>query len=365
MMLRLWRCEWVLILIILLLGCQKEDDMLQAIIASLSANQPEETQEEFQGALVLTFDDTPYAPTWLEYHNAYGIAQNWKATFFTIHDSQANTDILKILHDYGHEIANHTYGHFHWVADYMLTHTAEEYYLEHIKPWDDELVANGIQRPTSFRFPYDYLNHDVIDYLLAGNTQYNQVALANQHKFETVVLDTNIFYNCDRLSISLSIPRVGGSLSLPQIKDCMDYAKANKKAVCFFAHGLGLDPLYVEIIDYANSIGLPMMTVSELNNIAPCTREFDGVAPTIGTLSVAVEGAGDVGLSCTATDDVAVVSYDIWVDDVYRYRYYRKDLHSTFLIPNLVDGQTCSFKVKALDKYGNSSEFSNTVTATP
>ena len=66
------------------------------------------------GAVALTFDDGPSAPSTAEILDALA-KENAKATFFVVgHNVQRNPQLLRRIHDEGHTIGNHTWSHPHY-----------------------------------------------------------------------------------------------------------------------------------------------------------------------------------------------------------------------------------------------------------
>lgn len=97
---------------------------------------------------------------------------NVKATFFCVGDElESNTNIRKIIKDMyvnGHEIANHTYTHFHG-----LTKLKEKEIFFEIEKCSD--IIEGIigVRPVGFRAPGYDINNKIIEILEALNFKYD------------------------------------------------------------------------------------------------------------------------------------------------------------------------------------------------
>lgn len=102
----------------------------------------------------LTFDDgpSPFTPKILEILNAYNI----RATFFVLGEqAKNNPEMIKIMHDAGHLIANHTWNH----PD--LTKLSTEDVKREINDSNSVIEELTGHRPRLFRPPYGKTNADV------------------------------------------------------------------------------------------------------------------------------------------------------------------------------------------------------------
>ncbi len=80
-----------------------------------------------------------------------------RATFFVVgHETQANLDLVKRLHDQGHEIANHTYNHR------RLPALSETEILSELQQTNDVIRAATGESPRLFRPPGGQFNTKVI-----------------------------------------------------------------------------------------------------------------------------------------------------------------------------------------------------------
>lgn len=105
--------------------------------------------------LALTFDDGPhaeYTPRILETLQRHKA----KATFFVLGSHiKGNEALLKQIHDQGHEIGNHTWGHPY------LTRLSLEQVTQEIARTQDAIIAAGVPAPQLFRPPYGDINDSI------------------------------------------------------------------------------------------------------------------------------------------------------------------------------------------------------------
>ena len=331
----------------------------------------------FDGGVFLSFDDLD--PTgWKAYHDNYGEALGWKATFYLIPYAAgqgAQYDTMKLLYDYGHEMGVH-HSFFQPSVYLAQGNTAEDYYNTYVKEVEDQLILHGMPKPTSWRFPYNHLNKDITDDLLA-NRGYKTVTPGHVPDYFTNPTETNIFYLFDRYPTAM---RIDGSYVQSRIEAILDYAKANRLLVGFLGHGIGAggqtETNLNHLIPYVNSIGLPFLTASEVYDLQG-TRVQDATIPTIGTLSLdsyGASGSGTLYITCAAIDNAD--GYDIHIDHkdglgfIDQYVYYGEQMNA-FIVRYLTPGQEIDIKVKAWrrhynnTRWDNRSAFSNTITVTP
>lgn len=314
---------------------------------------------ESKAGLVMSFDDL-YVDDWIEYHDTYGKQRGWRASFMANVGYPNQMDKLKYLYDEGHEIANHTNNGFSDPEKFINEpgESPETYYNTYVKTFEDSIISYGMPKPTSFRFPRNRLSTDVTNDLL-NNRGYKIVTPASRGSLQSPIGDTNIYYNFDRYPIALDYVVVG---TQPEFEALMDYALENKLVLNFFAHGImNYYQRTNDIIDYANAIGLPMLHVSEMYDI-PGSIPPDGEDPVIGTLTIDSLNSSQVFVSCSATDNIKVVGFNVWENGLNLYPRYESVLVNHPL--NIVSGEAYTFELQAFDKAGNVSLKSNTISFT-
>lgn len=206
----------------------------------LIANLLDNIQADTPG-VVLSFDDSSRVDSWMNYHNDFGQFNGWKATFYCyIHSGYA--DEMKFLNDYGHEIGNHTKNHYNGVNEYIAAgNTPEDYYLEYLKPFDDWALSVGLRKVESFRFPYNFLNAEVKDWLLA-NDKYKIVTPGdNENNVYPIPSATTCIYDYNRLNyqFGLSMGRHRDWHNEQAFMDLLQYALDYNKVVQFYGHSIG------------------------------------------------------------------------------------------------------------------------------
>lgn len=86
----------------------------------------------------------------------------------------------------------------------------------------------------------------------------------------------------------------------------------------------------------------------------------DDEAPIIGTLSYANVDYSSVELTCSATDNEGVTSFEVYDDGVLLTEIQESDL-SGYVLDNLPSNTSMLLSLKAKDSAGNLSDFSNTI----
>ena len=367
---------WILILLI---SCSKDEDMRMFISSINTIETPTEisgctdpTAENynplatvddgsciypstFDGGLFISFDDL--APdNWKLYHDNHGVSRNWKATFYITKHSIGLESLyatMKILEDYGHEIGTH--GTFNEPSLYLSQGNTElDYYNTYVKPVEDQIVAAGMTKPKTFRFPYSHLSPE-IETDLKTNRGYTMITPHYPEPLASPITDTNIFYNFDNYAIAKTY--AGGYIE-SQWDELLDYARDNGLVLCIMGHGISdQDAIKLNhIIDYGTSIGLTMLTASEVVSLTGSIGT-NTTAPTIGTLTINSSGLGEFTMSITATDDIQVVGFDIYLNGIYRRTYNGASMSNVSI--GFLDAGTYNVTVKARDRHRNTSSFSN------
>lgn len=107
--------------------------------------------------VAITFDDGPskkYTEKILDILNKYNV----KATFFTVgKNAEENPELLRRIHQEGHEIGNHTYSH-----PQMRDLSVEEINSEIVKTQEIIYDITGIT-PVLFRPPGGYLSNNIVE----------------------------------------------------------------------------------------------------------------------------------------------------------------------------------------------------------
>lgn len=105
-----------------------------------------------QPVIAMTFDDGPHAtltPKLLDLLKE----RNIKATFFMVGEcAEANPDIVKRIHDEGHEVANHSWNHP------SLTKLSPDAVASQLNKTSDAIAAACGVRPVLMRPPYGAVN---------------------------------------------------------------------------------------------------------------------------------------------------------------------------------------------------------------
>lgn len=121
--------------------------------------------------IAFTFDDGPnplYTPQILEIFEQY----NGKATFFVIGNQiEKHPEIARMVHEQGHELANHTYTHP------AMAELNEEQLQQEVLQAEKLIEDITGKKPQSFRPPYFSYNDTVAEYL--SSLSYNVFGAVN------------------------------------------------------------------------------------------------------------------------------------------------------------------------------------------
>lgn len=258
-----------------------------------------------QPGVVLTFDDYTRVSTWVNYHNTYGEAKGWKATFF-INQSDSTISNLQYLYSKGHAIENHSTYHYNGVNNYMLNGTAAGYYNTYLKPLDDWIKANGMPQPSCFRYPYNYTNQEVTAYLLDNNIYKIISPGIGIYGTSQLIRTYDCVYDYDNYPEALSIDRYIPDYSVQTIMDVLAYAKNNNKIVMFYGHSIGNQGIFQSvtdisllnaICDYVNENGMRFYLASELADLQGVSTSVKCTA--IGTFDDATDNGGSYTFTAT------------------------------------------------------------------
>jgi peptidoglycan/xylan/chitin deacetylase (PgdA/CDA1 family) len=183
----------------------------------------------FRGGVVLTFDDQ-YVDSWYNINNVLD-RYNWLGTFFvnrfrSLNDN--NIKKLKLLRDYGHEIAGHGFNHVNAV-EYVRDYGIDAYLENEIYPMKKVMAEYGFQA-TSFAYPFGVRNAE-LDVVLLREFK---IIRATTYGTMEVTLQ-RCFYNNNNLVWGIGIDNSYG-LSMEYIKSLLEFAQTEDKIVIFYAH---------------------------------------------------------------------------------------------------------------------------------
>jgi len=247
-----------------------------------------------KGKLILTFDEVTVS----QYNVAFPLfaSKGVKATTYIISDLPGTNAAymtwanLREMHANGWDIQCHTKDHTE------LTTLTEVQVLAELQGVNDAFAANGLPAPQHHAYPRGLYNSDIKGWV--GTMR--KTARATDG-------DVDFFYSTygdsDKLSLSATwVDNIdaagyyhGGVNGMTTVKGWMDNANANKGAMILYMHGVSVaggtyeiaTAKISEIIDYAKSIGMDIITMSQLYNLmvktVPVEATTDFVITKIGT----------------------------------------------------------------------------------
>lgn len=220
------------------------------------------------GKLVLTFDDGNLD----NYTNALPllVSKGVAATFYLISGVVGTTGYMtwanaKAMHDAGMDMESHTHGHA-----YLTTLTQEQ--IENDAALSvAAFEANNLPAPQHIAYPYGDHNVKVLNYL-APTYKTGRVVPANVSAFNPKY----IFKNSTKLNLPPAVATDNiDAAGITALKAKMDIVQSNKYGLILYGHKVaavadaGTTSLAVlgDIIDYALSIGMDVITVKQLHSI--------------------------------------------------------------------------------------------------
>lgn len=221
-----------------------------------------DAQKFDNGKLVLTFDDIPRSGlnTGLPLLTVQGV----KATFYVISDFVGTSTFLtwaelNTLYAAGMDLQCHTQTH----TD-LTTLTGAQVIAE-FETVNAAFVANGLPIPTQLAYPFGNFNATVIG-AMAGLRVTGRIVGGS---------DIPIYKNQDKFHLQCYNIDTIDDAGVIAFKILMDNAKLNKTALVTLAHGVDAGGTWISsaqlnsIIDYAQTIGMDIITMSQLNALMP------------------------------------------------------------------------------------------------
>ncbi len=207
--------------------------------------------------------------------------------------------------------------------------------------------------------------------IILGNATSIDTLFLYSNQITTIDLSTNV--DISRLWLQGGNPITSLDLTNNTLLDEINLADADisQSDMDAIFNQLDTNGLSNGTLTVAGNNGISTASYDAYNNLVAKGWTIDIEAPSvpdtenpvIGTLSYANETASTVELSCTATDNVAVVSFDIYKDSVFLKNVTGASLSSE-VITGLSSSTNYNFYVVARDTAGNISSNSNTINFT-
>lgn len=235
------------------------------------------TDQPTTGGVVFWHDDIIRIPTILTYHNNHGNSNGYIATLALNGVTGGYIAQVQTLYNAGYELANHTETHYSTLDAYMATHTAEQYYNEHLAPVDSIITGYGQLPLWSFVWPTGATNSVISDWLIANN-KFNILRNYSVRDYPASLGTCLAFYNGGRIADAVATDHFYGAFAadVDYHKTMMDYAKENGLVIHFLAHDVRDEGTFNPSTDlctstedinarvaYAQEIGLPILTAKE------------------------------------------------------------------------------------------------------
>jgi len=227
---------------------------------------------EARGGVALTFDDA-FIDSWYDAHNVlkeYG----WRATFFVTRFqnlSAARIEKLRVLRDYGHEIAHHGASHRNALT-YVNEHGIDAYLENEIFPMAEQMKEEGFN-PTAFAYPFGTTSarNAIIDEALLQHFKIVRGTGGWDRFYD--------YYNNNNLILGEGIDMGSGSTPEQWYINRMVNAKNSDRVVIFFAHDVAEDATglsytvelqrLIRFCEFIVENNMRFMTISELSLSPP------------------------------------------------------------------------------------------------
>ena len=238
-----------------------------------------------KAGLVWTIDDSQRLPTWLTYSTNYGLDKGFRGTHFVNEIYGGYVAMANTLISRGNEFANHTFDHYCDVNSYINGGgTPEGYYNDHLLLTDNWLESVGFDLPSHFAWPCGADNQTVFDWLVNNNKsriirKYSTRDYPPNYLTNGTVEGLDGYYSGGNYAGGYTMEQFYGDFAVDMTmqKQVLDYALSNNICIIYISHDVkprGTFNPATELatatedlntmIDYANEIGLPIRTVSEM-----------------------------------------------------------------------------------------------------
>ena len=209
------------------------------------------------GKLVITFDDGMET----QFSAAYPIlvSEGVKATFYLISGAVGTATYMTwanalTMHNAGMDMECHSQ------AGTNLGILTEAQIITSLGNLNDAFTANGLPEPEHIAYPLGGVNCKV------------KRAIAGLRKSGRTIFAGNIRKNTERLAMPSSLIDNIDDAGLVTLKGLMDTAQANKEGMTLFSHSVTAGGAvgsissahFTEVIQYAKSIGMDIITIKEL-----------------------------------------------------------------------------------------------------
>jgi hypothetical protein len=121
---------------------------------------------ETKAGVVLSFDDNSRAASWVSYHNSYGAAKGWKATFCVYADGTGVADIQTLV-SAGHELGNHGENGNSHIESYVPVKTNAQF-ATIVETVDNYLFTTWGVRSKCYVWPLGIYSQFYAEYLAAN-----------------------------------------------------------------------------------------------------------------------------------------------------------------------------------------------------
>ena len=314
------------------------------------------TRQQFDnGKLVITFDDAARSQytLGLPLFQTKGIAVTcyvMKSRYVDDAQYMQSSELLA-MHNAGMDIQNHTYDHLYGTPNILDLNEIE--YLEQIQLLSDKLVTEGITAPKHGSYPGGLVNDNVEKY----GSQLMRTGRAG-----TATGWSPVYRNVDKMKINDYVIDAIDAAGIIALKAEMDAAMTNKYAVITSTHKIGTpaaqtvtEAQLTDIIDYAQTIGMDIITMSELYNLMqPQPVLFNVYATNTTTSYLTWEVDTTIGVKTyieRSTDGINYSEIDIVVDGI-----------TTYTDTGLTPGTTYYYRLR-LEKGGGYSDYTKVQSA--
>ena len=234
-----------------------------------------------RSGIAFTHDDTGRTPSIADYYRSYGNANGWKATIMMNNFNSSHYADVTTLVNGGCELGNHTTTHYEFVDAYVAANGAQAYYNNYVQGVEPQIENFSQTQPFSFAWPFGNFNQLAFDYI-RDTGKYGIIRNYSAREYPPSIPASTALYGGGHEAGAMTLEEYYGAfaIDLDMHKEFMRYALNNDLVYITISHDIkdrGTFNPTTELatatedlnalVDYANQIGLSIITLKEAYNL--------------------------------------------------------------------------------------------------